>query len=203
MATKERILAMLRGEEAGRIRFSVHTTTGTITINRTTFTTVATAISAGKIKVTPQAVFAPGVGAEYHGWAIPGGSSGELLVPPIFGREQEGLTIHECIHAFFDLQIINVRATEEEAICYIVDALYFRMSGLTTTRWNNEPHATAKGVADGLLQQYQKGDVPIPRVDETAWNTLVLAVAMNPTYLTKTAGLIHWFGGADSYTHDG
>ncbi len=203
MATKERILALLRGEEAQRIRFAAHTTTGTITINRKTFAMIAAAISAGKIKITPQAVFVPGVGAEYHGWAVPGGSSGELLVPPIFGREQEGLTIHECIHAFFDLQIINVRATEEEAICYVVDALYFSMSGLTTTRWNNEPHATAKSVAEGLLRQYQKGDVPTPKVDETAWNTLVLAVAMNPTYLTKTAGLIHWFGGADSYTHDG
>jgi hypothetical protein len=84
-----------------------------------------------------------------------------------------------------------------------VDALYFRMSGRTTNRWNNEPHATAKGVADGVLRQYQKGDVPIPKVDETAWSTLVLAVAMNPTYLMKEAGLVHWFGGADSYTHDG
>jgi hypothetical protein len=94
-------------------------------------------------------------------------------------------------------------ATEEEAICYVVDALYFRMSGLTTTRWNNEPHATAKGVADGLLHQYQVGDVAIPKVDETTWRGLVLAVAMNPTYFTKTAGLVHWFGGADRYTHDG
>jgi hypothetical protein len=104
MASREHILAMLRGEQAGRIRFTVHTTIGGITVNRATFATVANAIHAGKIKVTPQAVFAPGVGAEYHGWAVPGGPSGELLVPPIFGREQEGLALHECMHAFFDLQ---------------------------------------------------------------------------------------------------
>ena len=105
MATKERILALLRGAEAGRIRFTVATTDGLITINRAVFATVASAIQTGKIKVTPQAVFAPGVGAEYHPGAVPGGPSGELLIPPLFGREQEGMAMHELTHAFFDLQV--------------------------------------------------------------------------------------------------
>lgn len=51
MATKERILALLRGTEAGRIRFTVATTDGLVTINRAVFETVATAIQTGKIKV--------------------------------------------------------------------------------------------------------------------------------------------------------
>ena len=203
MATKERILALLRGTEAGRIRFTVATTDGLITINRAVFATVASAIQTGKIKVTPQAVFAPGVGAEYHPGAVPGGPSGELLIPPLFGREQEGMAMHELTHAFFDLKSTNITATEEEAICYVVDALYFRMTGLTPARWSNEPHKTAGAVADGLLHQYQVGAVGIPAVDVTAWRGLVLAVALNPTYLLKTAGFVHWFGGADRYTNDG
>jgi hypothetical protein len=80
------------------------------------FETVASAIQTGKIKVTPQAVFSPGVGAEYHSGAVPGCPSGELLVPPLFGREQEGMAMHELTHAFFDLQSINITATEEEAV---------------------------------------------------------------------------------------
>src|ERR1700745_3175446 len=104
MTAKERVIHILRGHEAGRIRFKIPTkTAGTITINRASSEPVASAIQAGKIKVTPQPVFRAGVGAEYHGWAIPGASSGELLVPPILGREQEGLVAHECTHAFFDL----------------------------------------------------------------------------------------------------
>ena len=203
MATKERIIAMLRGDEAGRIRFTVSATVGPITINRATFATIATAVQAGKIKITPQAVFRPGVGAEYHSGAVPGGPSGELLVPPIFGRVQEGLAMHECTHAFFDLQKIDITATEEEAVCYVVDALYFRMTGLTRPRWSNEPHKTAGSVADGLLRQYAVGVAGIPKVDDSTWRALVLAVAINPTYFLDTAGLIHWFSGTDRYTHDG
>jgi hypothetical protein len=81
MAVKERVLHVLRGHEAGRIRFKVSTKTGGVTtINRASFEMVASAIQAGKIKVTPRTVFRAGVGAEYHGGAIPGASSGELLV---------------------------------------------------------------------------------------------------------------------------
>jgi hypothetical protein len=212
MTAKDRVVHLLRGHEAARIRFKVPTkTAGTVTINRLSFETVAAAMQTGKIKVTPQGAFRAGVGAEYHGWAIPGASSGELLVPPILGREQEGLVAHECVHAFFDLSGSGIGAPEEEAICYVVDALYFRMTGLTTHRWNNEPHATAKAVADGLLRQYAKGDVPVPTVSEKEWQVLVLAVMLNPTYLfpapgsTQTpAGLFGGIlGGPTSYTHDG
>ncbi len=51
MAIKERVLGLLRGPEAIRIRFTVQTTSGPITINRATFATVASAIDAGKIGV--------------------------------------------------------------------------------------------------------------------------------------------------------
>ena len=212
MAAKERVVQVLRGHEAGRIRFKVPTKTGGIvTINRASFEMVASAIVAGKIKVTARTVFREGVGAEYHEGAVTGASSGELLVPPIFGREQEGLVAHECTHAFFDLTMSSIGAAEEEAVCYVVDALYFRMTGLTTNRWNNEPHATAKAVADGLLRQYAKGDVPVPTVSAREWHGLVFTVMTNPTYLfpaqgfTQTpAGLLGGIlGGPTVYSHDG
>lgn len=203
MAMKERIIGLLEGYTAGRIRFKVPTPEGPVTVRRATFTTVSTAIRAGKIKVTPQSTFTQGVGAEYDSGAVAGGPSGELLVPPIFGRGEEGLAMHECTHAFFDLSKTNIRATQEEAVCYVVDALYFRMTGLKPSRWNNEPHKTAKSVADGLLRQYQIGATPIPAVDDSAWVDLVLAVAVNPTYFTGTAGLVRWFFGTDRYSNDG
>ena len=71
--------------------------------------------------------------------AIPGFSSGQLLVPPIVGRDQESSAMHECTHAFFDLQSIDIRAAEEEAICYVVGALYDRMTGLPRARWGTPP----------------------------------------------------------------
>jgi hypothetical protein len=84
------------------------------------------------------------------------------------------------------------------------------MSGLTPPRWSNEPHKTAKAVADGLPRQYAKGDTPVPTVGIKEWQTLVLAVKLNPTYLlpapgsTDTpAGLFGGvLGGSTNYTHD-
>jgi hypothetical protein len=218
MAAKQRIIAILRGQEAKRIRFTVATgTAGDITINPATFATVADAIEKLKIKVTVRTAFDPGVAAQYDPaavppiplpWglgAIPGFTSGELLVPPIIGRDQEEYAIHECTHAFFDLQSIDIGATEDEAICYVVDALYARMTGLPQSRWGtgNPIYQASHEVAGKLLHQYQLGKVATPRVDDTAFKKLVLTVAMHPTYLTDTAGLIHWFAGADHYTHDG
>jgi hypothetical protein len=218
MTAKQRIIAILRGQEAKRIRFTVATATaGDIIINRTTFATVADAIEKLKIKVTVRPHFDPGVAAEYHTGAvppiplpmglgaIPGFTSGELLVPQIVGRDQEEYAIHECTHAFFDLQSVDIGATEDEAICYVVDALYARMTGLPPSRWGTAAaiYHASHDVARRLLHQYQLGDVAIPTVDDTAFKTLVLAVAIDPTYLTGTAGLIHWFTGNNRYTHDG
>jgi hypothetical protein len=219
MATtaKQRIIAILRGDEAKRIRFTAATTTaGDITINHTTFTTVADAIEKLKIKVTVRTHFDSGAAAEYHPdavppvplpmglGAIPGFTSGELLVPSIVGRDQEEYAIHECTHAFFDLQSIDVGATEDEAICYVVDALYARMTGLPRSRWGAQPiYQASHDVAGRLLHQYQLGIVGTPRVDDTAFKRLTLAVATDPTYFSGTAGLIHWFTGDNHYTHDG
>jgi hypothetical protein len=209
MATKERVLDLLWGQEASRIRFTVPASTGTITIDRMVFATVANAIVAGKVRVEPHATFRAGVGAEYDTAAAPAvgafraAPSGALRIPPIVGREQAGMVMHECTHAFFDLTQSAIRATEEEAVCYVVNALYFRMTGLTPARWTNEPHKTAKSVADGLLRQYAVGVAGIPAVTRATWTNLVLAVAVNPTYFPDTAGLPRWFFGTDTYTNDG
>jgi hypothetical protein len=127
-----------------------------------------------------------------------------LLVPPIVGRDEEGSAMHECTHAFFDLQSIDVGATEEEAISYVVGALYERMTGLPKSRWGTDQvFQTSHVVAGGLLHQYQLGDVAIPKVDDTAFKTLILAVATDSYYFSRTAGIIRWFRGKNRYQHDG
>jgi hypothetical protein len=214
MALKEHVLGLLRGPEASRIRFTAPTTTGPITINRATFATVASAIDAGKIGVTP---FTPTklAGAKYFQPAGPGAPpSGQLHVPPILGRIHEGEVMHECTHAFFDLKKTAIGARDEEAVCYVVSALYYRMTGLTPARWTGaEPYITAKSVVDALLHQYAVGVAGIPVVNAGAFRTLVIAVQLSPTYLIPDpdspmsgtpAGLFGgFFGGPTSYTHDG
>ena len=58
MAMKDRVLALLRGHEATRIRFTVPSASVPVTINHVTFDTVANAIVAGKVGVSPFAVSA-------------------------------------------------------------------------------------------------------------------------------------------------
>jgi hypothetical protein len=57
--------------------------------------------------------------------------------------------------------------------------------------------------ADGLLNQYALGVAGIPSVSMNAWSGLVLAVALNPTYFFRAAGIVRWFRGTDRYTDDG
>jgi hypothetical protein len=66
-------------------------------------------------------------------------------------------------------------------------------------------------VADALLSQYQAGVAGVPAVDAGQFQTLMLAVATDPTYLIPTsltsgtpAGLFGgFFGGPVRYVHDG
>ena len=141
MAMKDRVLSLLRGPEAARIRFTVPSASVPVTINRAAFTTVANAIVAGKIGVSPFAATTRAL-AEYHQPAAPTApATGQLMVPPILGRIDEAAVMHESTHAFFDLTTSNILATEEEAVSYVVTALYHRMTGLTPTRWTGRsPH---------------------------------------------------------------
>jgi hypothetical protein len=59
-------------------------------------------------------------------------------------------------------------------------------------------------VAGKLLHQYQVGDVAVPKVDDSDFQAVVLAVLTSPAYFTHTAGLIRWLIGKDDrYINDG
>ena len=129
MSTRTNVLHVLRGEEAARIRFTFPFAAGTVTISPKSFDYVASAIEMGKVKVVPTTVFPAGVAGQYIS-----GTPNELHVLPVVGREQLGQILHECTHALFDLTQTHVTANEDEAAAYVVDALYFRMTGLLRAR---------------------------------------------------------------------
>jgi hypothetical protein len=197
MSTRTNVLHVLRGEEAARIRFTFPFAAGTVTISPKSFDYVASAIEMGKVKVVPTTVFPPGVAGQYIS-----GTPNELHVLPVVGREQLGQILHECTHALFDLTQTHVTANEDEAAAYVVDALYFRMTGLLRARWSNEPHKTAGAVADDLLHKYAVGTHGIPAVDTIAWTTLRVVVWSNPVYFNGPAGLVG-AGSRQEYPHDG
>jgi hypothetical protein len=165
--------------------------TGSITVSPRDFERVARAIERGDVHIVIKTNLPPDVGAQYFQ------VGNRLEVPPVIGREQEGLVLHECLHAAFDLARSPVNALDEEAASYVVDALYFRMTNLTGRRWNNITHTSAGVVASGLLHQYQVGRSAFPAVDTATWNALRGVVSTYPIYVSGPAGT----GG--SYPHNG
>jgi hypothetical protein len=197
MSGREQILQLLRGPVAGRIRFTFPGAGGTVTISPVSFRHVASNIESGHIKIVFTHDLDPGVGGEYIS-----GTPNTLRVQPILGRSEEGLILHECTHAVFDVTRTPVVANDDEAASYVVDALYFRMTGLPHPRWNVISHARAGEVADLLLKQYAQGTVGIPAVDPTAWTVLKATVMFRPNYRFGRAGFLGTLLG-QQYPHDG
>lgn len=182
MSTRDRVLELLRGREAQRIRFRFPNGSTPFTISAHSFARVARAIERGRVRVRVVTTFGAGVAAEYHT------DTNEIHTPPVLGRTDAGLVLHECTHAFFDLARVSITALDDEAAAYVVDALYFRMTGLARPRWNAVLHAAAGTVADGLLRHYAAGDTPLPTVDNTAWGNLRTAIRAHPVYRSGAAG---------------
>ncbi len=197
MTSREKILALLRGPVVSRIRFTFPFSGGTVTIAPASFHRVAQAIENGKIRLQVTNAFPPGVGGQYTS-----GTPNLLAVAPLIGRTEEGLLLHECTHAVFDLTKTQVTDNEDEAASYVVDALYFRMTGLQRPRWNAEPHATAGRAADALLREYQSGRTGLPAIDPVAWTALRAQIALDPLYRWGTSGILGVMVGS-STGHDG
>ncbi len=184
MTARDQVLNLLRGPVASRIRFTFPFWAGTVTIAPASFHRVARAIETGQVRLNITTTFPAGVGGLYTS-----GTPNTLSVAPLIGRTEEGLLLHECTHAVFDLTKTQVTDNEDEAAAYVVDALYFRMTGLRRPRWNAEPHATAGNVADALLREYQAGKVALPALDPAQWTALRGQVMLHPIYRWGTAGI--------------
>ena len=197
MSTRNQVVQLLRGPEASRIRFTFPFAAGTVTISPVSFNRVATAIESGQMRIDVTNAFPPGVAGQYIS-----GTPNTLRIKPLAGRVESGLVLHECTHAVFDLTQTHVTANDDEAASYVVDALYFRMTGLKHPRWNAEPHATAGAVADALLRRYAAGTRGIPALDTDTWNALKLQIMLHPVYFWGPAGVLGTVGGQE-YPHDG
>ena len=184
MTARDQVLGLLRGPVAARIRFRFPFNFGTVTIAPASFERVARAIETGSVQLVVTNAFPAGVGGQYIS-----GTPNTLRVAPLLGRSQEGQVLHECTHAVFDLTKTQVTDNEDEAAAYVVNALYFRMTGLKPSRWNAEPHATAGAVADALLREYQAGKVAVPVLDPDAWRVLRAQVMLHSHYRWGTAGI--------------
>ena len=108
MTARAQVLRLLRGAEASRIRFTFPFWAGTVTIAPASFRRVATAIESGQMHIDVTNAFPPGVAGMYIS-----GTPNTLRIKPMLGRAEEGLVLHECTHAIFDLTRTHVRGRDD------------------------------------------------------------------------------------------
>jgi hypothetical protein len=206
MTSRQQVVNLLRGKETHRIRFSFPASGTTLTINSGSFDTVAQAVEDRRVTVEFTTNQPDGVGAQYSpaNTASTPPVSGHISSPPLHGRAQRLLMIHECTHAFFDLTRTSITAVDDEAASYVVAALYGRMTGLISSRWTPNTRA-ARTIVEGLLRHYATGAAGVPSVNAAGWDALRWVIMTHPIYANGPAGfmaqLLPFLN--DSYTHDG
>jgi hypothetical protein len=196
MSARLRILQILNGHEASRIRFSFPMGGTNITVSSHTFHRVLRAIRHDHIHVEVTTALRQGIAAEYDPF------TDTMYVRGVIGRKHEGVVLHECTHAFFDIERTYIDALHDEAAAYLVSVMYYRMTGRPSPAgrpgWKNSSLLSeAVVVADALLQDYQRGTTAVPAVNAAAWADLMSAIRHHPEYRHKSPGT------GRSYLHDG
>jgi hypothetical protein len=196
------VIRFLRGPVVARIRFKFPDGAVTMTVDRAMYSRVASAIEHGHIHVVPTndaAKILPGAGAVYDGSPVNGGTI-FIKAGKAWGRDLEGDLVHECTHAGFDVDKRDIFALTEEAVAYVAEVLYYRMSNAPLSYWAGmvgRVRDVALPVANGLLHEYQTGKTPIPAVDPVAFHALRGIIPLRPVYWGKAPGT----GG--KYNHNG
>jgi hypothetical protein len=184
MSAEGRVLGILRGREASRIRFSFTSSAGGIvSINRTNFERVAAAIEhvPPGVHVSVTTSLPPLVAARYSP------DTNTLEIHPIIGRAEEGSVLHESVHASLDLTLSGLPGLDDEVAAYIVEVLYYRMTGLPRARFSGPIHSLANAVATSILE----GN----RIDMTALNALRRAILASSAYSPLVDGAPYFHNG--------
>lgn len=162
------MLQVLRGGASQRVNFTISSGGKTITVNGSTFRRVAQAIESGTVSLTilPQSQMPlNGSGAVYYSVAgvsnnpayvnLYGAniSANSLFSQESFGRVEEGMLIHESVHASLDLtRSSGILTVFEEAACYIAEVLHNRRNGLSRSRINETIRVATLPVVNSIIE---------------------------------------------------
>ena len=193
MADKDVALTILRQKFLDRINFTFPGGSGDVTVDGGSFRRLVALIVSDKITVVADPTLTTSKGA----WDS---STNTLTVATILGRDGEATVVHECLHGLFDIEGTSVLVAQEEAACYVVDVLYYKMTGFKESRYLNGKamaiKKAAQPVADTILAGSATGFGNPTAVDPAQFGAVVTAVLAIPYYANAAQG------GA-AYTHDG
>src|SRR5438552_3479166 len=127
MGVKEQMIGILRSGETCRVNFSFTGTTGaSVSVDHSTFSRVADALSDGRISVV-EGRFTTDI-AMYSAFADTASNSAAntfyLGQNPRWSRTFNALIVHESVHASFDLTRTTIPWVDNEAAAYIAQGFY-------------------------------------------------------------------------------
>lgn len=137
----QRVVTVLRGPLARRVRFRFNGQAGPVAVDHSSFDRVARAINSDNIRVTDLAHAPGGVHSHSLAGAYDGeGSRNFFYVRPAGhnSRIWEGTIIHEAVHASIDLTHSYIATADNEAAAFLAGAMYFVMTGLPIPRWGRD-----------------------------------------------------------------
>jgi hypothetical protein len=145
-----------------------------------TFERAARAIETNKIRIVVTTHLPAGMGARYN-FAPPNANT--LETPPVIGREEEGIVLHEAVHAGWDVACRAIRIQDDEAAGYIAGAYYFIRTNLPLPRRNAPLYLLGTTIARQIRHS--------TAIATTDLDALRNAIGVHPFYGT---GIRHYTG---------
>jgi hypothetical protein len=174
MADKDGALKVLRQTFLQRINFKFDGGAGDVEITGKSFTKIVDLIENDNMEVK--------VHPDLDGEGVWRYEERTLYIPRIKGRLDESVVVHEGLHGFFFFENIAMLPIPEEAACFLVDVLYYRMTGLKDARFEHPVYNAAKPIAGAILKANAYGKTSKVAVDKAQWGTLLAAVRADPEY---------------------
>ncbi len=195
--SRRSVINFLRGPVPTRVRFTIPTNNGNLSVDGSTFRRVADAIDRGSVHLTvveQSQMPSSGAGALYYSAASTSTNAAAYPTPiqiaanslycqPLHGRVQEGMLIHEAVHASLDLtRSGGILTVWDEAACYIAEILYSRRMGLSRSRITSPSRVAAMPAVEEIIATGSATTASL--------NSLYAAIKANPLY-TENAGVCY------------
>jgi hypothetical protein len=155
MSVTDQMITILRSQETARINFSYSSTHASARINGGVFRRIARGLETGHFHVVPNRHEDNKV--TYSAWADSSVSPPTAANTFYLGRNDRSsrdfnaLVVHEAVHAYFDLDRIEIPWADNETVAYIAQGYYLRNSGYPSSRMEvGEPYRVGYLIADTI-----------------------------------------------------
>jgi hypothetical protein len=155
MGVKEQMIGILRSQETARVNFNYSSSHASARITGGIFRRIARGLETGHFHVVPNRHSDNMV--TYSAWADSSVSPPTAANTFYLGRNDRAsrdfnaLVVHEAVHAYFDLDSIEIPWADNETIAYIAQGYYLRNSGYPMSRLElGQPYRVGYMIAETL-----------------------------------------------------